>query len=138
MVTISNCKAVLKPLLAGDVHVQQPVRRLDHNPARPKMHADHDCVGHGNQNLVRAPALHDQPASLASAFYPGHDANRHAFGGFDGAANEVVLIREAIPNLKTRSSLSVIAAALRGPRESLPCSSLPAPLTPPRVVSLLA
>ena len=76
MVTMSNCKAVLEPLLARNVQVQQPVGRLHHNSTRRKMNADDHCVSQRNQNLCGALPLYDEPASNAAAFDAGDGSDR--------------------------------------------------------------
>src|ERR1700737_122984 len=95
IVTISNCidpRAVSESLAAREVQVQQAVQRLNDNRAPRQMHPDDNCLGERNQNLAGRRALHDQPASLARSLDARHLSNRDAFGGFDRASDEIVLI----------------------------------------------
>jgi len=77
--------------ISNFIQIQQSVRRINPDPLCRHVDIDANLGGQGYQDLT-ATAAHDQPAPADAAFHALDLADPIAVDGFNGAADELVMI----------------------------------------------
>src|SRR5262249_33685450 len=97
IVTMSNVTVLtgLTKLTGSRVHIQQPVRRIDHDAFARDIDRPAYVLRQRDQNLARA-VPDNEPAAAERAFDPFHRPNRPPVFGHHRAASEIVMVVRAV------------------------------------------